>query len=1143
MSSDNDPISPDAVANAIAYAQELANIEKIMGKIKSEREEELFLSKQIGESTRDTLRDIFTAKEHGAAIVKAHQDEIKVLKEKVGLSELESVAADKQIAAIEKQIAATKELAGTHPDIIASLVEANDLHESIAEKIEEQDARAQNLADTTKLAAEALTGIGDSWKKSATGAFLSSVKADGFATALKNVGAGLKENFKLENIAGSVMMGFVQQTAMAVVALDGARSGFAKAMGTGDSYNSTISEVHLSTREYGVDASEAAAATQALAEGMAGFGQMSKTAKADLAGFVAVMGELGVSGADGAKMLENTTKVMGMTKGESKALGADLSALASDLNISLSGVMGDFNAVMGDLAIYGKEAPNVFKKMVGASTVLGLSVDDLVGSMKDLDTVTGAATRAGKMNAVLGGQFMDTNALLNASYEERILLTKQGLDASGKDFDSMSRAEKQMLAQASGMKDVGELAKYMRSDMNELTASMDKAGEASGSIEEMQERAEQAQSITDKWKQTMESLAIATEPLLDALHFFVDIIKTIIQLPGANYLMLLAGAFYFLGSGAAAAAWGGLTAFGTAIWGGITAVGTMIAKMAIWTAGKIAGLGWTWAEISASYAQKEATEELTEAQEEQAAAADKPMGGGFLKFLKKLGEDGKKAIPVLFALGFVFLAMGLAIFMAAYGVAEFVRSFAGFSAGEILAISLALLVFGAMIVGLAIVLAGLVTSGALPVAVGGLYAFGVVMIMLGIAIWIAAHAFGVFVGAILLLLPHAEALLNVSGALLLLAIAGMLMLPGGMMALAGLTAMALGLAALALALAFISTEDLNALGNMMMGLGTLAGTAGGGLADAAPAVEALMDALLDASPAIETLMDTLSEATTTIGSSIWLFVMLGNTFLVLAAAAEIAGLYLPVVAISLMTIALATTMWAAAMIQLLPTLPIFFSYIPQWYEILFIFSMLAPAIFTLALATTILAMTGIAAAIGLMFLALGFWYLSAALNSLPVEAMTQFHNMLDKIESTTDAAIDRIYSLASAVWVLAWAMGSLNTSKMFTLGYTLEQIGYASEEASNLTPNAVDNVVGLVTAAEEYSSIRYSFATFAYGDPFTDMLDAATKSSAAKTKEAAASSGGGDQGPSVVILQLDGRELGRTVQKLLGKRNNLKAMI
>lgn len=151
-----------------------------------------------------------------------------------------------------------------------------DIQKEIADAIEEADQRSKDLQSTIETAAEALTGIGDSWKRSATGAFLNKVSTDGFAAALKDVGAGLKENFKLENIAGSIMMGFVQQTGMAIMALDGARSGFAKAMGTGDSYNSTISEVHLSTREFGVDAGEAAAATQAMAEGMAGFGQMSK---------------------------------------------------------------------------------------------------------------------------------------------------------------------------------------------------------------------------------------------------------------------------------------------------------------------------------------------------------------------------------------------------------------------------------------------------------------------------------------------------------------------------------------------------------------------------------------------------------------------------------------------------------------------------------------------------------------------------------------------------------------------------------------------------------------------------------------------------------------------------------------------------
>lgn len=1119
MSDENEPVSPEAVQNAQALANELATIEQRMGAINEGRETELFLAKQVSASLDEQLKSIYEAQASGARLIAERQKELDLLKEK---KDYDQSAAK----AIQAEIDKIKELAVTHEDVIAAMEQERDIQKEIADAIEEADQRSKDLQSTIETAAEALTGIGDSWKRSATGAFLNKVSTDGFAAALKDVGAGLKENFKLENIAGSIMMGFVQQTGMAIMALDGARSGFAKAMGTGDSYNSTISEVHLSTREFGVDAGEAAAATQAMAEGMAGFGQMSKKAQADLAGFNAKLGELGVSSSDAAKMLENTTLMMGMSKDESKAMGADLSALSAQLGISLGSVTADFNAVMGDLAIYGKEAPQVFKKLVGASQSLGISVDSLVGSMKNLDTVSGAASVAGKMNAALQGQFMDTNELLNASYEERILLIKKGLDASGKDFDSMSRAEKQMVAQSAGMKDVGELAKFMRKDYNELADSMEKAGDASGSIEEMEERAKKAQSVTDKWKQTLESLAIATEPLLDALHSFADIVKTIIQIPGVKYLMLLGAAFYFLGSGAAAAAWGAITAFGSAIWSGIAAVGTMILKMGIWAASKILGIGLTWAEVTALFAQTEVTEELTDAQEKQANASDDAAssGSGFLSFLKELLEIASDNWKGLLALGAAFVLIGLGVFIAAHGVAELVRSFQGFSAGEILAIAVALAVFGATMIGMMMAL-----TAALPaIAAGsaGLGIFGGVMILLGIALVLAAFAFTLLVDSFLLLLPYLPEFVLFAGTLMLLAVAGMLMLPGGLMAMIGLILMAVGIAALGLALKLVSSDDLRSLADMMQGLGKVAEFAGAGIGDAVPAVKDLFDELEDMAAQIST--------------SIWLFSALGNAFVSIGYGALMASMFLPAMVVPLLLIGAGVVVWADAMERLLPTLPIFFSYIPQWYEILFIFSMLAPVVFFLALSVSILAMTGIAAAIGLMFLAFGFWRLSEALWSLPIDVMFQFNTMLDKIESTTDAAIDRLHDLASAFWHLAYVMRYMDryTDTMFNVGYMLEHTGHAAKEASKLTPTVIDNVGGLVEAAEDYSNVRYSYMNYVYGDPLAKLLAASTQSSDAKNNTSTASSSGTGTG-TTVVLELDGRELGRTVEKLLGRRNKL----
>lgn len=982
--------SPEILQRALAYAENLATIEEKMGEIAAGAEKQLFIQKQAASEAEAELRRLTEAQVLGADRIAKLQEESALLEEGEG--------TQKRRAEIDKEILAIRgDIAAANSKNLDQEREALDLLKAQIAAQEESLQLSQDLEQTTKLTAEALTGIGDSWKRSATGAFLNKMQTDGFAAALGDVGKGLKENMKLENIAGSIIMGFIQQTAKAVLALDNARSGFAKAMGTGTSYNSVITEVHTSTRNMGIDASEAAASTQALAENMAGFGTMSNAAKVELAGFNATMMELGVSGAEGAKLLENSTKVMGMTRGESKAMAADLSALSTELGISFGQLTSDFNSVMGDLAVYGKEAPKVFKKLAGASAALGISVDSLVGSMKDLDTITGAATAAGKLNAALGGQFFDTNELLNASYEERVVLLKKGIDASGKDFDSMSRAEKQMLANSAGLKDVGELAKFMRTDMNNLTDSMDKAGDASGSMEDMEQKAKDSQSATDKLAQAMENLAVALEPLLEVIHFIADGFKAFMSIPVVPWIMGLGGALFF-----AAKAFLSVKATALAFTGAVVPAGTA------------------------------------------AAGAGTAMGTGLAGGITAVGSAAASVAGGLFALAGAFVLIALGVFIAAYGIAQLVKAFSGFSAAEILAISVALAVFGKTMVVMMTTLAGMTPITA--VAAKGLLIFGIVMALVGFALLLAAFAFTLLVDGFMLLLPHLGSFLLFAGVLLLLAVAGLLMLPGGIFAMIGLILMAVGLIALGLALKFISSDDLHSLGMMMQGLGELAKHAGAGMSEAVPMVRELMNMLLDME--IQIL------------SGLHVFKALGDAF------------------------------WGLAM-----------------------------------------------AANSSITLAVGITLIALAIESIPREKATLFISLLDKVAATTDAAVERVSALAWAIWELGFALDNLSSFKMFEFSMMVQHVGDMAQKTETASPEVAEQ---LVIAAQEYSEIKYNYLSYIFDDPFTKMLQAAGSASAG-------SSGGGsafrgDDGGSVVVLELDGRELGRTVEKVLGKRNSLKAI-
>ena len=349
-----------------------------------------------------------------------------------------------------------------------------------------------------------------------------------------------------------------------------------------------------------------------------------------------------------------------------------------------------------------------------------------------------------------------------------------------------------------------------------LGSAMDAAGGAAGSLSEMQGAAKGAQSVSDKLKAALSNLAVAAEPLLSVLHFVVDILGVLLSIPGAPYIMGFVAAFVLL------------VGVGTKVKGAIDT-----AKNGFKSVGEVA----------------------------------KQSGGGMAESIKSVGQAAASSAKGLLALGAAALMIGGAIAIAALGVAELVSSFKGFSAGEILAIAVALLVFGAIMVIMVLILAKM--SPVLAVAGVGLIIFGVAVAIVAAAVYIMAKAFGVFVKeGVLPLMPHVGSLIELAAGLMLMALAGILLLPAGLAAAIGLAAMGLGFAALGLGLLLVSNDDLREIGVIFTALGKIAENGATGITSLVPAIESIVDSLTDSdailrlmimTSAIRSLVDAIND--------------------------------------------------------------------------------------------------------------------------------------------------------------------------------------------------------------------------------------------------------------------------------------------
>jgi len=333
---------------------------------------------------------------------------------------------------------------------------------------------------------------------------------------------------------------------------DAQQAELAKATGTSGEYNDMMYEMQETNRSFNVDVEAAAKAIEGLHTNMASFSSMNSDTQAQLATTSARMEALGVSGEKMGQQFDAMIMGMGMSADMANEASLELVNLGDQIGVAASVISEDFAQASSELAKYGPEAIDVFKGMAAAAKATGIEVAGLMQVAGQFDTFEGAAEGAGKLNAILGGGVINSMDLLNGTEEERIRLLIESMQASGKNFESLNRFEKQAIANAAGIKDMSEANKLFSMSLSAYDEMQSKAGAASAEQAKLEERAQAATKFADKLEQIGQAFAVAFMPILDFLHGFANMILSINDMTGGLFIpvmVALTGVVYFLGGG------------------------------------------------------------------------------------------------------------------------------------------------------------------------------------------------------------------------------------------------------------------------------------------------------------------------------------------------------------------------------------------------------------------------------------------------------------------------------------------------------------------------------------------------------------------------------------------------------------------
>jgi hypothetical protein len=323
------------------------------------------------------------------------------------------------------------------------------------------------------------------------------------------------------NLAGSAVSKVVEASVKLANAQDEAAVSFNKATGASGAYNDNIAQLENEMFNLGVSSMEASQATQDLFMNVSDFTTMSKSTQMELGKTVALLSELGVASSTTTKNIQFLTKVLGQTEKQAAAQTRELFSFATELGVSAEKIAEDFGKAGPLIAAIGENGVEAFKELEAQAKASGMEMDTLLKLVGKFDTFSTAAESVGKLNAIMGGPYLNTLEMVaETDPAERMRMLSEGVRASGVSFDEMSYYQRKAMTAAAGLNNEMELALLLSGDLENAKGPVKTTAEYKKLAAEQKEY----NTVMEELGQLQRSFAIGMAPLLPALKVMVDLL-------------------------------------------------------------------------------------------------------------------------------------------------------------------------------------------------------------------------------------------------------------------------------------------------------------------------------------------------------------------------------------------------------------------------------------------------------------------------------------------------------------------------------------------------------------------------------------------------------------------------------------------
>lgn len=787
---------------ARAYREELEQIKALGEEITEEDKQRAIL-------LENALANLGRALEQKAESLRLAKEELNTLKDMLGEEDNKYIRIQRQKALNDAILDTRLQELKYLQDLVAAGKELEDDQKERLEDLEKAEVQIRRMQDAQSKVNDLTRAGSDMWQSqllSATAVF-SKLKSDGkIISALGN---------QLDRLAQRGLTSVLSKAKELIFSFDKLTVQFQKQFQVGEAYTQSIQNQFKALNDYGVSLEEAVEAQANLISTYTDFTMLGQQNRDMLAESSAVLGRLGVAQSDFARGIQNSTKFFGQSVDTAETAQREIVAVARELGVAPGEMSAQFAQAGGALAKFGRDGIKVFKDMARIQKISGMEMEKVLAITNRFDTFEGAAEQTGKLNAALGGNFVNAmDLMMETDPAARFESIRDSILDAGLTFDDMSYYQKQFYTEALGLSDVGDLALMLSGNMDMLAGATNKSAE-----ELMNEKEKALELTTAQERMTIIGVQMAEAflPLVKIMQGltkfmadYADVIKFVLPLMAAFKVASIGlaiaksiEAVATIGLGAAEAATGKRRA------GAI--VGILLLAGAI---------GWLASNL------------MIESPSKVVLALFGVAAGMYA--IDKVGTKSAGGMQKVAASA---TSIGLAIFLVTGGLALMAAAFSLLSTEQLIGLGAALVGVG---VGIYFLTPSLTALGGAALAVSpGLAVISGLILSIGAAIGMAAAGVGVMASGFgdmfeSLDLKKMISFVGFVGAMIIGA-------PYFVIAGIGLGVMALGLGALALSLNFIATKDLEAIALFASSLASVETAQMKALAGAIREVAAAMD--------------------------------------------------------------------------------------------------------------------------------------------------------------------------------------------------------------------------------------------------------------------------------------------------------------